>query len=644
MSISIEIKLLLENLSDVYNYSKKLTVTKLVKILKELSDYYYNTQESLVTDEVYDLLRDVLVSKNKDHPFLKQVGAPIKKDKVQLPYNLPSLDKIKPNTNVLSKFISQHPGPYVLSDKLDGASALLLVKNNKMTLYSRGDGIKGKDISPLIQYVIPKDIKLTGVEEIAVRGELIISKVNFKKISDKFSNARNAVNSHMTNSQVNKDLALVTEFVAYSVVYPRYKQDEQMKSLKKYNFNVVTNKISKVLTNDLLSDYLVDRRKNSEYEVDGIVVSDSSKVYDIPTVDLPTHTFAFKTVLTDQIAETTVLDVLWTISKHAYLKPRIRIQPVHLVGVEVEYATAYNAKFIHDNKLGPGALIKIIRSGDVIPKIISVIKPAKEAKMPSIPYKWNDTGVDIVPLDIHTNSLELTVKKITNFFRELGVMHLSEGIITKLVEHKYDSIVKILKVKRSNLYEIEGLGKKSIDKIFANIDEAFKTTDIIKLMAGSTLFGRGLGIRKIKLIIYKYPDLMLLDMRKDELIKKIVEINGFDVKLATQFASNFEDFKEWFDNINKVYDIEHLRVYKKKDLPDSKPVNPELVGKKIVFTGFRNKSMEDYIVSIGSSLSTGVSSKTDLLVYTDTTSAKYKKAIQLGIKTMTLDEFKAKYF
>ena len=77
-------------------------------------------------------------------------------------------------------------------------------------------------------------------------------------------------------------------------------------------------------------------------------------------------------VLSDQIAEAKVVDVIWTPSKDGYLKPRVRIEPINLGGVTIEFATGFNGAFIKDNKIGIGATIEIIRSGDVIPHIKAV--------------------------------------------------------------------------------------------------------------------------------------------------------------------------------------------------------------------------------------------------------------------------------
>ena len=161
----------------------------------------------------------------------------------------------------------------------------------------------------------------------------------------------------------------------------------------------------------------------------------------------PAHAFAFKMVLTDQVAEAKIVDVLWSPSKDGYLKPRIRIEPIELGGVTIEYATAFNAAFVVEKKLNLGAMVKIIRSGDVIPYIQEVIEPAEEAKMPDEKYYWNSTHVDIILEDKDQND-EVLEKNITMFFQTLKVKQLSEGTVRKLMKGGYRSICKILEMTK----------------------------------------------------------------------------------------------------------------------------------------------------------------------------------------------------
>jgi len=651
------IKELLPNiLADPYGWANTTSIATLVGALKTFSHYYYNTKENLVTDAVFDIIRDVLEKRDSENPYLKEVGAPITKDKVKLPYTMPSLDKIKPTTDTLSKWIQKYKGPYVLSDKLDGVSCLFYKTRNSLKLFTRGDGKEGQDITHLTQYVlkIPKTVLKTIPDETAVRGELIIPKKSFKLIPPEYKNSRNAIAGLVNAKHFSEDIANITEFVAYSVINPRHTQSDQMDMLKKWKFNVVTYNIVDKLTNEQLATLLDDRRKNSAYEIDGIVVVDSSQVYDNPESN-PEFGFAFKKVMTDQITEATVVDVLWKVSKHGYIKPRIEIKPVDLLGVTIKYATVFNAKFVVDNKLGPGAVIKLIRSGDVIPYVMEVLKPAtsKKPKMPEIPYIWNDTNVDIIVKDIHgAANDEILIRQFVSFFEKLGVKFISEGIVTKIVKAGYTNLMDIIDANLDNLADIDGIGDKLLQKIYTNIDNAFKTTNLETLMAASNVFGRGFGVRKIKPLLVAYPNIMNEKWTKATIIEKLMVVDGFDTKTATQFANNFSKFIKFFEELSEVAEIEHLKTPKAKAKPAAAAAaaakvqnNVSFKGQTIVFTGFRNKEWETFIEEHEGKVTSAVSKNTTLVVYAvdGPESNKVTKARELKIPMMTIDEFKNKY-
>ena len=192
------------------------------------------------------------------------------------------------------------------------------------------------------------------------------------------------------------------DFVAYEVIRPRLKPSEQMAFLEEHQFKTIKYKVHKDITNEELSKILVDWRNNYKYQNDGLIVADD-KIY-LRWKKNPKHAFAFKMVLSDQKAEAKVLEVIWTPSKDGFLKPKVRIEPIDIGGVTIEYATAFNAAFVEKNKIGMGALIEMVRSGDVIPHILKVITPARQAQMPAGNYKWNATHVDIVLDDIKGNT------------------------------------------------------------------------------------------------------------------------------------------------------------------------------------------------------------------------------------------------
>lgn len=641
--VSFNITQLTENAK---KYAQSLTTNDLVSLLEYLSDAYYNTGEPVVSDEIYDLLIEILRTRDPKNKYLENVGSKIKgtKEIVKLPFEMGSLSKIKPGKEELNKWIEKYKGPYYLSDKEDGVSAQIYKNQSGETyMYSRGDGIEGQNISHLLKFVVSKKTVKELPNGTSVRGELIISKKNFKKIEKTMKNARNAVAGLVNAKNFNDGVAKITEFVAYAVLTPRLYFQEQFKKLEEWGFNVVEYKKVKSdeLTEQLLKDYLLERRKESNYEMDGIVCFDDSKIY--PHVGgYPDHGFAFKMLLPDQIATTIVKEVLWNPSKDGYLKPRIEIKPVDLIGTTVTYATAFNAKYIVDNKIGPGTKIKIVRSGDVIPYILEVIEGAKEPQMPKFPYKWNNTNVDLI-LDTNINDSGneiVIIKLLVHFFSTIGVKYLSEGIIKKLVENEYDSVEKILKADKKKLSKIEGLGEKMYDKIYAEIDRAFDEIPLEVFMGASNKLGRGLSTKKIKEIINVYPDIIKDDGENEKnLYAQIIKVPGFSDSLTEQFSNNFKSFKKFYNEIAKIKDLsrfEKIKI-KKGGIFDKK---------SIAFTGFRDAELEKFITDNGGKVSGSVSSNTFILVYADnadTSSSKFVTAKEKKIKMMKKTDFIKEY-
>ena len=650
------IEQILEKNFSLQNFVKEISNKKLEKILRDLSSVYYNTGDSLVSDEVFDFLKEHLEKIDPSNEFLNEVGAPIdSKEKVKLPYPMGSLDKIKPETKELDKWKIDYKGPYVVSDKLDGISAQLYITKDEVKLYTRGDGEYGQDISYLVEYLIYSNkidkIKKNSKLPISIRGELIISKKNFDKVKDKFKNARNAVAGFVNAKKVDKTLSKIVEFIGYTVINPEMKTEDQMSYLKSFEplKKIVEYKVytQDKLTNDNLSKYLEERRKSSEFEVDGIVVYDSSRSYQHSEGN-PEHGFAFKSILSDQFAEALVVDVIWEASMDGYLKPKVQINPINLVGVTITFATAFHAKFVEENKLGPGAIIKIIRSGDVIPHILEVIKPSTSGKpkMPSTEYVWDKNHVNILIKNINKSEYTDTIKakKMDYFFSVLDVKNISLGILTKLVENGYDNIIKILESDRHELSKIEGLGKKMIDKIFDNIDEVMSSVSLEKLMAGSHVFGTGIGERKIKQIIREIPNILEIKTKK-ELKEEVLKLEGFSDITADKFVDNLDKFKIFYKQLKNIYDLDYIEE-ELKEKEENEDENKDLFAdQKIVFTGFRDKNLEDIIEIMGGKVSTSVSSKTTLIVYADNeqNSSKLEKAKKLGIKTISKSEFLKKY-
>ena len=177
-------------------FAHNASIKDLVAFLKKANTAYRNTGKPIVTDDVYDAMIEILEERDPDNKFLQVIGDEVLEpgEKVKLKFHMGSMDKIK-NADMIVKWLAKHPGNYIVSDKLDGNSGMLtfyLQQDNKIrkSLYSRGNGTFGRDITHLLEHIyIPPDKVLLAMfaelktKEITVRGELIINNTNFKQFS-----------------------------------------------------------------------------------------------------------------------------------------------------------------------------------------------------------------------------------------------------------------------------------------------------------------------------------------------------------------------------------------------------------------------------------------------------------------------------
>ena len=615
----------------------QLTLNDLTAILVLSNDTYYNKKTPLMSDNEYDIIKEYVDRKYPANTITEQIGAPVQKNKVELPYNMPSMDKIKPDTSILTSWSAKYKGPYVISRKLDGVSGMY-ISEPEPKLYTRGDGKVGQDISHLI-----KHLKLPKAHGLVVRGEFIIPREVFKtKYADKFANARNMV-SGMINSKTVDDSIRDLHFVTYEVISPQLDPSKQLAALEKAGHEVVKHEVVETVSNSMLSEILLDWRANSEYEIDGIIVTDD---HIHPRVEgNPDHAFAFKMILSDQMAEAKVVDVEWSPSKDGYLKPRVRIEPIALGGVTIEYATGFNGKFIKDNKIGIGALIKLIRSGDVIPHIMSVSMPADEAKMPKEEYSWTESGVDIVLTNVGDNAI-VREKNITMFFKTLEVDGLGEGNVKKLIKTGYNSVAKIIAMSKANFETVEGFKEKTAEKLSAGIKEKVGKASLIEIMVASNTLGRGVSTKNLELIMEAYPQILQSGASMEEKVKMLVSIKGVGEKNAKAFVQNMGTFLEFLRECGLEGKLNASDVPKNVSVPleNVDTTNP-LYGKTIVMTKVRDKSIIDHLAKVGAKLGDSMKKDTFVLIVKshDDKSNKTEYAVKNGIPIMTPEEFVKKY-
>uniref|UniRef100_A0A6C0ED57 DNA ligase (NAD(+)) n=1 Tax=viral metagenome TaxID=1070528 RepID=A0A6C0ED57_9ZZZZ len=640
---------------DIITYIQQFKKKELENIIEYSADKYYNTSKSIINDDIYDLLIDLLKNKYPNSKILENIGAKNKNNKVKLDYWLGSMKKIKPDVELneskdLNSWIKNYKPPYNISDKLDGVSALIIYNNNTIKMFTRGDGNNGKDISDLLKYLsIPnynkiydycKTNKIVGNKNlIAMRGELLIKKdIYSKNWSNKFKNERSTVSGLVNSIHFNPKLAKNIDLVLYEIVDPIFKINEQFTILKNLNFNVVNNitTLNEKLNINYLSELLDNRRNNSLYQIDGIIITSTIK-YIRNNSGNPDYAFAYKDIIEDQIAITTVESVEWNISKDGYIIPTIILKPVTISGIIIKRTTGFNAKFIVDNVIGFGSEVEIIRSGDVIPYVKKVLKSSKSGKpdLPKIKWHWNETKVDIQIDDLESNE-DLIIKNLYFFFSTLKTKGLGEKNIEKIFLAGYDTIEKILKASKNDLLTVENFGEKTVDNIYNSIKKSINNISLVKLMAASNKLGHGIGEEKIKQILQYYPNI-ITDYKKwsyQEFIDKLKELNGWEDKTSTLFVSNFDSFINFYNSIKKYITIENNK---------KKVIKGFFTNKIIVLSRFRDKDLQNKLEKQGAKLNMTVSKNTDYLVIKNKTildnpTEKINKAKELNVTIITKDK------
>ena len=597
-----------------------MSIKELVEKLTKC-DYQYTIGAPIITDMAYDELREQLYKLDPKNKYFKIIGCEATDNCVKLPYHLGSQTKIKEDKD-LQKWIKKYnTNDYVISEKLDGISAYYNKAENK--LYTRGNGKTGSDISHILPH-----INLPVINTDIVRGELLISKKNWKE--EYGSNARNVVAGLVNAKTLNIKLLKFVDLVIYQVIDKSIKMEEQLKLITKNS--VKYSIIKEPLTINNLKILLNTYKASSSYEIDGIVVTDNSKAYDNIKTGNPNFAFAFKNAELDENAITTVIDVEYKLSKDNRYKPRVIFNKVKLDQVNIECASGYNAKFIKDNGIGVGAKIRIVRSGQVIPKIIEVITKAAVPKMPDGEWEWDITNTDamFVKKVNEESPKEQRVGRAVHFFKTLGVKNLAEGTIVKLYDKGFKTLESVLDIKDpSELKNIPGIGDKKIEVIIKCIKEALSCKILEDIMAASNIFERSLGSKKLKLIITNYDDIMNDNIKIDDLMT----VHGIGKVNAEQFIVGFNDFKVFY---NKYY---NGTIEPEDHTEPEKALDKRLVGKKVSFTGVRNKELEKLIEKYEGKVVSTVSKTLDVLITKDinSNSSSMKKAKELNILIIEYD-------
>jgi DNA ligase (NAD+) len=602
---------------DFFPVLSSLSQSQLEEVVRVIDQAYYNDGQSLLTDEQYDRIKERLSQFPSE--LVHQIGAEVVGKKVALPHMLGSMNKIKPDSATLSHWTTKYPGKVCVSDKLDGISALLIQRDGKRTLLTRGNGTHGQDISHLLPHIQCGSLDMANY---MVRGELILSHDSYQALHGQ-KGARSLVAGLANQKTLDAErihAMTYIEFVAYEIIEPMgLLPSQQFSLLDQSSFMTVRWTTGKELTVDYLVAQFTRQHASSPYDMDGLVIM-HDKVYPRPKDRCPAHAFAFKMTRADQQAVSTVLHVHWEASKDGFLKPTIQIEPVQIGSVVIQYTTGFNARFIQTNRIGPGAVIELIRSGDVIPHIQHIHQPSPSGpSMPTESWHWNDTEVDALLDDLNHSSVQQ--RALLYFVTTMGIGFCGAPTIDKLYHMGVKTIDQLIALTKPMLLEA-GWGDVSAHKLITEIQTALPKATQTQWAVGSGMFGRGMGVKRLE------PALALVPVNgiiPPTLTDEIASLSGWSYDSAQQFTDRLPEFLEWIKSI-KVHPAPSDKVL-------IQPTGSKLQGHVILCTGYHPKDVEELVQKQGGSLVDRLTKHVTMVVVKDesVSNEKTKKAQSQGI-------------
>jgi NAD-dependent DNA ligase len=262
--------------------------------------------------------------------------------------------------------------------------------------------------------------------------------------------------------------------------------------------------------------------------------------------------------------------------------------------------------------------------------------PAQEGKMPSLPFRWNSTDVDII-LENPSEDPIVKQKNITGFFTGIGVEGLSSGNIGRIINAGYDNVPDIIHMKVDDFLKIDGFKDKMANKMYSGIHSKLEEASIIHLMSASNIFGRGFSEKRIELILKEIPDILISNESNTEKIADICCIKGLSLKTAEAFVSNIATFVQFMKDCDLEDKLYETPEEKQKPVNESHP----LYNKTVVLTGTRDKTIIEFLNLIGATQGSTVNKNTFLVVAKskDDDTSKAEDARRLNIPIVSVGEF-----
>ena len=663
----------------------KKKYTKKIKILEKHNESYYDKNSPKISDSEYDALKKEIINLEKKYSFLNHKNSPSKvvgfkpsKNFKKILHKVPMLSlsnafdeedlinfekKIKNYLDLENNFQIE----YSTEPKIDGISASLTYINGKLVQgLSRGDGREGEDITQnlLTIHDIPKQIKLKNFpREIDIRGEVFIKNNDFKKLSSKFANPRNAASGSLRQKDPSSTSKIPLRFIAYTYGFEdglnSEKQTDFIKKLNEWGFktNPYNKKISGVKNLILNHKFLENKRSEIEFDIDGLVY----KVNDFKlqkrlgfVANAPRWAIAHKFAANS--ATSKILNIEIQVGRTGALTPVAKIKAVNIGGVVVSNATLHNEDEINRKDIRVNDTVVIERAGDVIPHVVSVDTSKRPTN--SIRFVFPETcpscGSKTIKEFNNTTKKKDAVRRCTSQGFDCEKMSIEklkhfvskeafniDGLGKKIVEDFWNKKIirypqDIFNLNFNYIKNLDGWGNLSVSNLKYSIDMK-RTIDLDRFIFSLGI--RHIGLENSKLIAshIKKPE-KFFEFLKQNKIDELLNLDGIG---QTQIVS----LEIFFKNTTNIKILEELKKVLKINPVKSKIINGKLRSKSFLITGklagISRSEAKSLIENNSGKILSNVNKKLDFLITGEKpTPKKVNLAQELNIKIITQDEFK----
>ena len=637
-----------------------------VETLKKWAYAYYVEDDPVATDEEYDRLYHEVLAYEQAHPDkvredspTQRVGGVVREEfsKAKHIKRMWSMEDVFTTEEVAEwlERVEKNVGTcdYFCEPKFDGASMNLLYEEGRLVrAITRGDGVVGENVTDNVRTIRSVPLTIDYKELIEIRGEVVIRKDDFEKINEErlaegeppFANPRNAAAGSLR--QLDSSVTAKRRLVFYP--WGVGENSLQMGRLSEkmhfiYDLGFLRPPYEKTGVHTLeeieaFYQFLISKRDEIPMMMDGMVI----KVDEIEkqeqlgyTVKFPKWMCAYKFPAVEKV--TKLLDVTLQVGRTGVITPVAEIEPVNIEGATVSRATLHNFDEIERKDIRIGDQVIIIRSGDVIPKIIKVLTDRRTGDEKPIPRPTHCPTCGSELLDegalIKCQNLscpDRVVGSIIHFARK-GCMDI-EGLGSKIVEQlvkagKIHDVLDLYSLTYDDLVDLEGFKEKKIN----NLLSAIATTKGAPLHRLINALGiEHIGEAASKALAERFG-LGIVDATFEEL----VAIDGIGEEMAN---SLLEFMRVNRDKVLKLFEIIQPKVEEKKEVAD----NP-FKGKTVVLTGTMSQprgEIKEMLETLGAKVSGSVSKKTDYVIYGEDAGSKLTKAESLGVKTLSEEEMR----